>query len=120
MSKKILTKEVMATIPAMVEQGLKTNDIAAALGVRVPTLKVRCSQAKISLRNRTGSAARGPNVRLSLIMSEEAMAYFRRAASAAQLSRVDLVAKLLEIVAKDDLINAVIDTDNTAPMKKAA
>ena len=46
----ILTKDVMAGIPVLVQQGLNTEAIAARLGCTAGTLKVRCSQAKISLR----------------------------------------------------------------------
>src|SRR6185436_4454 len=46
----ILTKDVMAGIPVLVQQGLNTEAIAARLGCNVGTLKVRCSQAGISLR----------------------------------------------------------------------
>ena len=40
----------MAGIPALVQQGLNADAIAARLGCNVGTLKVRCSQALISLR----------------------------------------------------------------------
>ena len=40
----------MAGIPVLVQQGLNTEAIAARLGCTVGTLKVRCSQAHISLR----------------------------------------------------------------------
>jgi hypothetical protein len=46
----ILTEAVLASIPTLVEQGLNTEAIAARLGCNVPTLKVRCSQRRISLR----------------------------------------------------------------------
>jgi DNA-binding NarL/FixJ family response regulator len=46
----ILTETVLAGIPMLVEQGLNTEAIAARLGCKVSTLKVRCSQAQISLR----------------------------------------------------------------------
>ena len=46
----ILTKAVLASIPTLVEQGLNKEAIAARLGCKVATLKVRCSQAQISLR----------------------------------------------------------------------
>ena len=48
--RSILTKDVMAGIPALVQQGLNAEAIAARLGCTVGTLKVRCSQAQISLR----------------------------------------------------------------------
>ena len=46
----ILTKDVMAGIPVLVQQGLNAEAIAARLGCTAGTLKVRCSQAQISLR----------------------------------------------------------------------
>src|SRR6476620_8557317 len=46
----ILTKDVMAGIPVLVQQGLNAEAIAARLGCTVGTLKVRCSQHQISLR----------------------------------------------------------------------
>ena len=46
----ILTKDVMARIPVLVQQGLDAEAIAARLGCNVSTLRVRCSQAQISLR----------------------------------------------------------------------
>ena len=48
--RSILTKDVMAGIPVLVQQGLNTEAIAARLGCTVSTLKVRCSHAQISLR----------------------------------------------------------------------
>ena len=40
----------MAGIPVLVQQGMNAEAIAAQLGCTVGTLKVRCSQAQISLR----------------------------------------------------------------------
>ena len=48
--RSILTKDVMAGIPALVQQGLNAEAIAARLGCSAGSLKVRCSQAQISLR----------------------------------------------------------------------
>ena len=48
--RSILTKDLMAGIPVLVQQGLNAEAIAARLGCKVGTLKVRCSQAQISLR----------------------------------------------------------------------
>jgi len=48
--KQILTKEVLVSIRGMVERdGLNTREIAQKIGCKISTLKVRCSQAKISL-----------------------------------------------------------------------
>ena len=46
----IFTKEIVAGIPVLVQQGLSVETIAARLGCTVGTLRVRCSQAQISLR----------------------------------------------------------------------
>ena len=48
--RSILTKDLMAGIPVLVQQGLRAEAIAARLGCTVGTLKVRCSQQRISLR----------------------------------------------------------------------
>ena len=48
--RSILTKNVMAGIPVLVQQGMNAEAIAARLGCTAGTLKVRCSQAQISLR----------------------------------------------------------------------
>src|SRR5262249_49178766 len=50
MTKRILPKGVLAGIPAMVARGQRAAEIAEALGCKVNTLKVRCSQARVSLR----------------------------------------------------------------------
>ena len=40
----VLTKQVLVGIPALVAQGNKPEAIAAQLGCKLSTLKVRCSQ----------------------------------------------------------------------------
>ena len=50
MTKRILTKEVLAGIPAMVARGQHAAEIAEALGCKLDALKVRCSLVQISLR----------------------------------------------------------------------
>jgi hypothetical protein len=46
----VLTEEVLAGIPALVQQGLRKAEIAEWLGCKESTLQVRCSMAGISLR----------------------------------------------------------------------
>src|SRR5436305_10329826 len=48
----ILTRNVLAGIPALVAQGLRKADIAKRLGCKENTLQVRCCNAGISLRGR--------------------------------------------------------------------
>ena len=56
----IFTKDMVARIPMLVQQGLSAETIAARLGCTVGTLRVRCSQAQISFA-RAQSAQGGAN-----------------------------------------------------------
>jgi hypothetical protein len=67
MGKRILTKEVLATIPEMVEQRLNRSEIAERLGCTPGTLQTQCCRAGISLRK---SSKRG---RTPLILSPTAI-----------------------------------------------
>jgi hypothetical protein len=129
----ILTKAVLASIPTLVEQGLNTEAIAARLGCKVPTLKVRCSQQRISLRvpkelkvvplvplvpvlspvkppeppkQRRSYAFALPT---TLELSRVAMARLRERAAATGISEAQLATDLLEMIAQDDLYDAVLD-----------
>ena len=127
----ILTKDVMAGIPVLVQQGLNAEAIAARLGCTVGTLKVRCSQAQISLRLPKevkvvplvplvpASAPPKPTqskrcfafaVPTTLQLSRVAMSRLRQRAEATGMTEAALVTKLLEMIAQDDLFDAVLDT----------
>jgi len=123
----ILTKDVMAGIPVLVQQGLNTEAIAARLGCTAGTLKVRCSQAQISLRipkevkvvplvplvpppkppkqKRSYAFA----VPTTLQLSRVAMSRLRQRAEATGVNEAELVTNLLEMIAQDDLYDAVLD-----------
>ena len=136
MRHRILTKEVLASIPSLVQQGLNTEAIAARLGCKVATLKVRCSQSQISLRvpNEvkvvpmvplvpTPKPPKPPEQKRSyafavpttLQLSKVAMSRLRQRAEAMGVTEAELVTKLLEVIAQDDLYDAVLD-----PAKGAA
>jgi hypothetical protein len=127
-----LTKHIMAGIPTLVQQGLNAEAIAARLGCNVGTLKVRCSQAGISLRvpkevkvvpMMPASSAKPSQsnrclafaVPTTLQLSRVAMARLRQRAQATGMTEAELVTKLLEVIAQDDLYDAVLD-----PAKGAA
>jgi hypothetical protein len=123
----ILTEDVMARIPVLVQQGLNAEAIAARLGCSVGTLRVRCSQAQISLRvpkqvnvvslvpapkppkmpkqGRSYAFALPTTPRLSRV----AMSRLRQRAHAIGMSEAELASDLLEIIAMDDLYDAVLD-----------
>ena len=123
----ILTKTVMAGIPVLVQQGMAAEAIAARLGCKVGTLKVRCSQAGISLRVPkevkvvpmvSASPSEPPQskryfafaVPTTLELSRVAMSRLRQRAQATGMTEAELVTKLLEVIAQDDLYDAVLDT----------
>jgi hypothetical protein len=124
----ILTKNLMAGIPVLVQQGLNAEAIAARLGCTVGTFKVRCSQAQISLRVPKEvkvvplvPAPQPPkppqskrcfafNVPTTLQLSKVAMSRLRQRADATGMTEDALVTNLIEVIAQDDLFDAVLDT----------
>ena len=128
----ILTKTVMAGIPVLVQQGMTTEAIAARLGCKVGTLKVRCSQAQLSLRLpkevkvvplvSLAPAPKPPKqtrsyafaVPTTLQLSKVAMSRLRQRAEATGMTEAELVTKLLEVIAQDDLFDAVLDNGKGA------
>jgi len=131
----ILTKDVMAGIPVLVQQGLNAEAIAARLGCTVGTLKVRCSQAQISLRvpkevkvvplvplapvPTTPKSSQSKRcfafaVPTTLQLSRVAMSRLRQRANAMGVTEAALVTTLLEMIAQDDLFDAVLDTAKAA------
>jgi hypothetical protein len=130
--RSILTKNVMAGIPALVQQGLNAEAIAARLGCTAGTLKVRCSQAQISLRAPkeikvvplvplvpAPEAPKPPKQKRSyafalpttLQLSRVAMSRLRERAEAMGVTEAALAATLLEMIVQDDLYDAVLDTE---------
>ncbi|MFZ0197372.1 MAG: hypothetical protein WAL14_21455 [Pseudolabrys sp.] len=121
-----LTKHLMAGIPVLVQQGLNAEAIAARLGCTVGTLRVRCSQAQISLRVPKkvnvvplvpASPAKPPQSRqclafavpTTLQLSRVAMSRLRQRAEATGMTEAELVTTLIEMIAQDDLYDAVLD-----------
>jgi hypothetical protein len=128
----ILTMDKMAGISALVQQGLNAEAIAARLGCTVGTLKVRCSQAQISLRVPKEvkvvpmvplvPAPKPPKQKRSyafalpttLQLSRVAMSRLRQRAEAIGVNEAQLASDLLEVIARDDLYDAVLDTAKDA------
>ena len=120
MGRKILTKKVLATIPEMVAQGgMRADDIAEKLGCNIGTLKVRCSQAKISLRP-PGSRRGRPRIdERTIRLSGDVLALLQHRAAASGKTEAALAQELIETIARDDLYDAVLDAE-PLPMKKRA
>jgi hypothetical protein len=116
----------MAGIPMLVHQGLSAEAIAQRLGCSVGTLRVRCSQAQISLRrpkevkavplvSSSGPPKQKPSYSCSfalpttLRLSQVALSRLRRHAEAIGVNEAELARDLLEAIARDDLYDAVLD-----------
>ena len=117
----------MAGIPVLVQQGMAAEAIAARIGCTVGTLRVRCCHAGISLRvpkeikvvplvPASPAKPRQPKrcfafaVPTTLQLSKVAMSRLRQRAEAIGVDEAELVTKLLEVIAQDDLFDAVLDT----------
>jgi hypothetical protein len=105
-SKPILTREVLARIPAMVASGSNRQAIAAALGCKVTTLQVRCSQNGIRLR--PGRRPQ-PESYATVRLNREAVAMLRDRAARRGETAQTLARRLIETIARDDLYDAVLD-----------
>lgn len=115
----IVTFDVLAQIPILLDQGLNASQIARCLGCTVGTLRVRCSQAGISLRSRgTGkkrvvSAGRRSATKIrNIAVPKETIDRLEKRAAANGISGSILMVTLLDIIDKDDLYEAILD----APM----
>ena len=95
----------MAGIPAMIADGMGAAAIAEKLGCNLGTLRVRCSQAGISLR-----AAK--HCRLSI--SPETMMGLRQYANVKGCTDVKLAIDLLKVIVQDNLYDAVLDESSNA------
>jgi hypothetical protein len=106
--KWILTREVLARIPAMVASGSTRQAIADALGCKLSTLQVRCSQSGISLRRRKRPETESyTNVRLN----RDVVALLRDRAARNGETVHALARRLLETIAREDLYDAVLDEE---------
>ena len=103
-----------AHIPALLEQGRSTTEIAELYGVKRGTLKVFCSQRGVSLRK---GGPRPPLAKLvlpdePLPLSNDVLRSLREAARAlGKGSPARLVRELLEKIVSDDLYKAVLDEE---------
>ena len=97
-----------ALIPALLEEGLSDLEIAKRMGWTVGTLRVRCSQLKISLRRKA------LNLR-QFTLPQVIFDGLQRAAMMG-VSTSALVAELLHAIVRDGLYNAVLDRDDTGAM----
>ena len=93
----------VTVIPALVDQGLSDLEIASRMGWKVSTLRVRCSQLKISLRRRFKQ----------VVVPKPLLNQLHQRAALMGISANTLVVDLLEEIARDNLYDAVLDKRDT-------
>ena len=110
-----ITTAALNRIPHFLEQGLGAAEIAHVMGCTVGTLRVKCSQMGISLRRRLprGSVARKPNRNkaLALVLPPAIIDQLRSRAAQEGVSDSRLASRLLEVIARDGLYDAVLDAE---------
>ena len=108
---RIYTDEALAQIPALLEQGLSREQIAEQIGGKVSSLQVVCSRKGISLsrRDRRRRPTIEPDADLTLQVKAQTMARLQQRAEATGTSETKLASRLLDLIAKEDLYDAVLD-----------
>jgi len=117
MRNKLFTNSVLAQIARWTEYGLHPVEIAEKIGCTVGTLRVRCSNYGISLRQpsrsrrpgRPGPIRDSAPAALVLSLSNETRAGIQERAGLLGLSDAELVSLLIETIERDDLYIAVLD-----------
>jgi hypothetical protein len=105
--KKIFTDEALAQIPELVGQGLGRAEIAERLGCKRSSLQTVCSINGISLWHRDRRRALdGP---LTLALKPQTLARLQKRAEASGISETKLASRLLDLIVKEDLYDAVLD-----------
>jgi hypothetical protein len=102
----------LSQIESLVAEGLSAKEIADRIGCKLGTLRVKCSQFRISLRRSVSTKTKDNCARrLVITLAEETAFDLELHAAKKGMSRTNLAAALLEAIARDNLYNAVIDHD---------
>ena len=95
-------------IRALVDEGLSAKQIARRVGWTVGTLRVRCSQLKISLRR---SAIWKSASHIYLTVPTAIFGQLQQHATLMGISESELATDLLKTIVQDDLCDAVLDRE---------
>jgi hypothetical protein len=90
---------------------MRADAIAEKLGCNIGTLKVRCCQARISLRPPGSRRGRPKTDERTVRLSPDAFALLQRRAVSSGKTAAALAQDLIETIARDDLYDAVLDAD---------
>jgi len=130
----ILTKAALDRVTSLLDQGRSAAEIANELGCTLGTLRVRCSQHRISLRRRTagrfnetstaighrgcrveqgrpivGEASAEVHIELKVMLPRIAAEQLRQRGALQGISGSTLAEKLLVTIGRDCLYDAVLD-----------
>lgn len=105
MKARIFTPDVLSSIQKSVELGEGSQQIAERIGCTQNSLIVTCSRHRISLRRKPRGPRKGPQARRILLEPQVLDAFECHAPG----KTIDLVERLLTVIARDDLIKAVLD-----------
>jgi hypothetical protein len=97
-------------IRVLIDEGLSAQEIAGRMGWTVGTLRVRCSQLKISLRR---SAIWKSASHIYLTVPTAIFGQLQQHATLMGISESELATDLLKTIVRDDLCKAVLDRDAT-------
>jgi hypothetical protein len=111
----IFSPAVYSQVEHFVAQGLSAAQIADRIGCKLGSLRVKCSQHGISLRN----SQRHLPKRLIISLPERVALGLQRQADKEGMSKADLAIHLLDAIVRDNLYDAVIDRD-IQPKKRSA
>ena len=115
MRRKIFTKANLIKIRTMAEQGYGAAHIAHEIRSTPGSVRVMCSSMKIKLRHSRGSNWI-PRRWITFKVSEETFLELDRYAKQKGIPVQTLTAQLLEIMAKENLFDAVLDEVPLQPM----
>ena len=93
-------------IRLLVDEGLSSQEIADRVGWTIGTLRVRCSQLKISLR-RSGKS----KSRMYLAVPKAIFGQLQHQATLMGISESELATNLLKTIVQDGLCDAVLDRE---------
>ncbi len=114
---KTFTAAGVSLINRLRDEGRSPAEIAETLGCALGTLRVRCSQLGISLRqNRHGKrnviqdiVRQKLDTSLTITLPPDAIERLRCRALSIGWTESQLASELLKVIAQDDLFNAILD-----------
>jgi hypothetical protein len=111
---KLVTEDILDQIKSWVDEGLSPDAIADKIGCSSGTLRVRCSQHRISLRRKkngiTQDRSEPPETTVALWVPQKILSAIQGRAAMKGISGPALAAMLLKTIAEDDLYEAVLDS----------